>query len=285
MAENAAAKAGAAADDAQKEVSRANTELSASRDWRTRGQVRLEEALENLTASEIRIDTSLQRIDDSLSSIEDKLRTAEEQIDSVRTRTQERADVTYLAAEEFAPLIKSLSDEVAQLSNEVTSLKSGIAGVATVAPITPERPDGPANNTSLPPRLAPVVQEPYVSQVAQIQQRATELNAPVPATIFFQFAGYSSREEIKRISSGLTQRRYTMPGEERIGAAVGLHEIRYFHEEDTDKAAQAATDVNTVLDTLGYETNVTVKSLTTFTKAKPRQGVLELWLEPLLARK
>jgi hypothetical protein len=126
---------------------------------------------------------------------------------------------------------------------------------------------------------APTVVESSQSQ--QIQRSVQALLVPGPTTIFFQFAGEITRERAQAILKGLAKEGYDAPGEERVAAAAGLHEIRYFFEEDRDRAVQAAGDVNNVLAALGYRAEVTIKSFADFASAKPRPGVLELWLEPL----
>ncbi len=119
------------------------------------------------------------------------------------------------------------------------------------------------------------------AQQQQIQQSLKTLTALPDTTIFFQFAGSASREQAKAISAKLAERGYKMPGEERIGSAAGLHEVRYFYEEDAETAKQAVTDINAVLAGMGFKADVEPRSLTGLSKIKPRRGASELWLEPL----
>ena len=74
---------------------------------------------------------------------------------------------------------------------------------------------------------------------------------------------------------------YIMPGEERLGSAAGLKEVRYFHEEDKERALGLIRDLNQILLDSGYVAQVTEMPLTNFKGAKPRLGTLELWLEPI----
>ena len=71
--------------------------------------------------------------------------------------------------------------------------------------------------------------------------------------------------------------------EERTEKAAGLHEVRYFFPGDAERADRLAEDVNRVLGRAGYRMGVTARGLTGYGGAKPRQGTLELWLEPVPA--
>jgi hypothetical protein len=75
-----------------------------------------------------------------------------------------------------------------------------------------------------------------------------------------------------------------MPGAERTATAAGLSEVRYFFASDRERAEGLAADVNRVLVAAGYRGDVTVRDLSGYRSTKPREGTLELWLEPVPAR-
>ena len=58
-----------------------------------------------------------------------------------------------------------------------------------------------------------------------------------------------------------------------------MAEVRYFFDEDQAKARQLAEEVNRVLNALKMEAKVRARYVN-LAKGSPRQGVLELWLEP-----
>lgn len=277
-AAKAALDASEAADDAEKEVARANAELSALTTWRNQGQAKLDKSLDDLESSKIRIRDTLTGIDTALAGIREKLKNTEEQIDSVQTNSGNKFAAYFLSAQKFEPLITNLSAEVIRLGEEISSLKAArtatvsvpsTGGGGTGAVVVPSVPAQPPANVAI--------------QQQQIQQSLKTLNAAPDTTIFFQFAGYATRADVKAIAARLAERGYKMPGEERIGSAAGLHEVRYFYTEDKDRAERAVNDINQVLSAQGYRAEVTLESLTDYPKTKPRRGILELWLEPARA--
>lgn len=271
-AQEAADRAAAVASTAEREVMRTTIALEELEKWRTQGQTKLSGALDKITDTDARIDASLANMDQALANIQEKLKTTEEQIDSVQANSGDKFASYFLSAQKFEPLITNLSAEVIRLGAEVKNLKTARLG-------EPATSTNPPPVTTSPP--SPALPPPDVArQQQQIQASLQALNADQDTTIFFQFAGASTREEAKAISAKLAERGYKMPGEERIGSAAGLHEIRYFYDEDAEAAKRAAGEVNAVLAAMGYKAEVKTKSLTGYSRTKPRQGVLELWLEP-----
>lgn len=98
-------------------------------------------------------------------------------------------------------------------------------------------------------------------------------------TVYFQFAG-STRELAVAITSRLKVLKYVVPGAERTFIAAGKHEIRYYFEEDIQRAALLKKDINATLLAMGLESDVKIEIFTDYQGAKPRRGTLELWLEP-----
>jgi hypothetical protein len=74
---------------------------------------------------------------------------------------------------------------------------------------------------------------------------------------------------------------YRLPGEERVDAAQGRREVRYFYAADKDDAEQLAQDTTKALADIGLPDKpaVTTRSMQDFSGKKNAPGVLELWLD------
>ncbi|BBH38856.1 MAG: hypothetical protein ACK47N_21705 [Microcystis sp.] len=113
----------------------------------------------------------------------------------------------------------------------------------------------------------------------QVRQSAEAQKMP---TVFIQFAG-APREQAKALRTALQAAKYNVPPEDRDGGAAGLHEVRFFNNNDNKDASAAgklAKDTTNALKQLGYK-NLTVQTadFTNFSGVKPQPGVLELWIE------
>ena len=123
-----------------------------------------------------------------------------------------------------------------------------------------------------------------ITRLAAVEAQA----APTPASsvegtrVYFQFAGVK-REVAQQISTDLKGQKFDVPGEERHKSAVGAHEVRFFHDEDEERAEILVKRVNLVLKSLGYKDNVQVRDSRNYRGAKTRVGTIELWLEPVPA--
>ena len=96
---------------------------------------------------------------------------------------------------------------------------------------------------------------PLGTSIAQNVQIATFKNEPAdqhsPDTrnrVYIQFAGALSRKEVQSVSVKLQSRGWNVQGAEqggeRTAQAVGINQVRYFHEEDNDLAMRLATEYN-----------------------------------------
>lgn len=98
------------------------------------------------------------------------------------------------------------------------------------------------------------------------------------STVYFQFAG-GSREQAQQLSKALQDKGYTIPGEERNGAAANRRVVRYFYPGQKTIAQQLATDTSQAMQKLGYSSQqVTIELGGNVTKSNA-DGKLELWIE------
>jgi hypothetical protein len=99
-------------------------------------------------------------------------------------------------------------------------------------------------------------------------------------TVYLQFAG-GARGRAQELTRLLALDGFILPGEERLPAAAGKSEIRYFHTEDREAAEALKKSAAQALSELGYSAKreVTIVDLTDWSGEKPEPGVLELWVE------
>lgn len=75
--------------------------------------------------------------------------------------------------------------------------------------------------------------------------------------VFVQFAGVLSRQEVREVSLKLENEGWNVQGTERGGErtaqAVGIDQVRYFHNEDEDLAKHLATKYNELASWSGFD--------------------------------
>jgi hypothetical protein len=145
------------------------------------------------------------------------------------------------------------------------------------------------------------VQQPSVGVVAP-NSRVEALDLPVPferptgqqywlnvrmitsaslPTVYFQYtAPPKATPPAQQLSQKLRAIGYKLPGEERVEAAQGKREVRYFHQSDKDDAEKLAQDTTNALGDLGLPEKppVGVRAMLDVAK-KNAPGVIELWLD------
>jgi hypothetical protein len=86
------------------------------------------------------------------------------------------------------------------------------------------------------------------------------------------------RTTIQKITAKLRQEGWSVPGEQRLASAAGLHEVRYFYPQDKPAAEAVANDINTGATDLQIAIKPVATKFVTI-NAKPNQGIIEVWLE------
>lgn len=94
--------------------------------------------------------------------------------------------------------------------------------------------------------------------------------------VYIQFAGYG-RDRIVELAQRLAASGWRIEGAdrggERIAAAAGMNEVRFFHPADADRAAALAAAV-----TPAPEGGLKVVDLSQGSYAQPAPGLLEIWV-------
>jgi hypothetical protein len=112
--------------------------------------------------------------------------------------------------------------------------------------------------------------EPLAPVAAQKQTQPPR-SAPRKSTAYFQFAGFT-REEARRISDGLQNEGWAIPGEERTTFAVNTNEIR-FHPKDRLTAEMLKQDADRMMQSFGLPITLSLRD-----NPKVKEGVPEIWL-------
>jgi hypothetical protein len=97
------------------------------------------------------------------------------------------------------------------------------------------------------------------------------------AAVFLQYGKTMPAELAHAVGEQLEAKGYVVPAEDRM--PTDAREVRYFYPGDRDAANQLARDTGAVLQTMGMsDLAIDVRDFTSWSKAKPRMGTLELWL-------
>ncbi|MAE92697.1 MAG: hypothetical protein CMI67_24500 [Pelagibaca sp.] len=208
---------------------------------------------------EARVEHLKAATEEQLRDMTGQLEDAEAQLDAISERARNTTGQGGIDA--LAQNVLSLGEQVEIITKAVQALESR-EGLGAEPVVTEENQA----------RLAEVV--------ADARTQAAEAEQPSETVVYFQFAGVK-REVAVAISRELELDGYKMPGEERTAKAAGKHQVRYFFEADKERAKQLVEDVNRALSGQGYRGDVATEDFTGYTSTKPRQGTLELWLEPI----
>ena len=172
--------------------------------------------------------------------------------------------------------IKPALQNIDTLSSELGELAKQVEELNAIAPSRmPPNPNTPIQSKAQ--RGESIKSIIQTTSVAQKDYNVVRKRA----TVFLQFAG--ARQRARQLSDALKENGYIVPGEDQETGARNKQEVRYFHDEDAEGAKRLAEGTTRALRAQGYSENdvpnVTVRSLTAYRGKKPREGVLELWLD------
>ncbi len=217
-------------------------------------------------------------LDNQLKAFEPQATQLDETIKKVESLNVDAKNIAALYSTEVEPLLENVQvisgqlKELAVQVNQLNALTSGNTGSPGAASIGAKEARG-------------AVISSVITETSDVEKKLKERNK---ITVFFQFAG-APRHQAEELSLQLKQMGYTVPGEDRESGAAGKHEVRYFHAQDEDAAEKLAGDATRALTELGYPDSeyraVEAASYVAYRAKKPREGVIELWLElPALSR-
>lgn len=97
--------------------------------------------------------------------------------------------------------------------------------------------------------------------------------------VIVQFAGSLSRQDVTKVSLELTTKGWNVQGADRGGErtaqAVGIDQVRFFHQEDAELAKQLATSYNELAHWQGFD-QLAVAFVSGYESRFP-MGYLEVW--------
>jgi uncharacterized protein YoxC len=179
--------------------------------------------------------------------IEAQIATTNDQVASLGLRLR--------TAEDVAQRFDKAREELEALRQSVATLNAATEELASRA------------NVAIPEKPAP----PLIASAPSDRPPENK------TTVYFQYSGRLSGDEVKAITADLGRKNFSVPGVERSPSTV--QEVRYFYPEDAEEAKRLAQDVEKILAETGIGgVDVTVRNLTGWARAKPPQGTVELWL-------
>jgi hypothetical protein len=254
-----------ATDVAEEQTAAATAMLNVLTDWMAQRTQKLSDIEENVQSTMGKVESVAKQLQSRLDAVAGQIQSTEETLNSQRER----------ASELFAGQgdLKQLADQLVKLSEEVKSLDSRFSETFDPMPSA-----GPVDSTSAPAVRDSATQAVIQAIIDDSGSIVTAENAQKP-TVYVQFAGVE-RAVAAALSDALDRQNFTMPGQERTGVAAGLHEVRFFFEDDQAQAQRLVAATNDWLKANNYEADVVLRDSTNYGKAKPKPGVLELWIEP-----
>lgn len=221
----------------------------------------------------------LQEVDDLAKKSRDRLHVLEANITETQDRVEKRTgaiDELLAARKQDLQNLGSTADQITQLSARVKDLNEqvkalaqsrspGDGGTATFG--SSEKIVGDLTRQT-------VEIEALAQQFKNVQQRIETSRT----TVFVQAAGFS-REQIDAVTNSLSQAGYAIPGVELVKGGSPVQEVRYFYADDRTAAEQVAEATTEALRIIKLPDPVVQPTdMSSWSKIKPRQGTVELWL-------
>lgn len=167
-------------------------------------------------------------------------------------------------AEQSIGSVGELSSKLAELANNLKELnelvkKSGQAGDASKYASIASTSSAVAESSRT------------LTETVRAQQTDERMR------VWFQYFGVIDQDQAKAIAEGLRHEGFTVPGEERTPQASGLYEIRYYWDTDEPRAKALGEAVAKIIHSTRTPKIV---DYTSWPKAKPKRGTIELWYGP-----
>ncbi len=234
-------------------------------------------SLHGLETKQSTINESIGRLGPKFDKIQVRYGTATEQIENLEEATGEMRQLTnFLRNQAQAEPVKR--DEIVELQTRISKVIEQIRALADVIEPTEDTSDRTTQIVET-KRILDEISTTQREVTANLVSKIGDLRAS--STVYVQFAG-GKRSDIQLVSEVLRKEGWRIPSEERVGAAAGKSEIRYYHESDkgaADLLAANLTDAVVSIESTAVK-KVAVKKLNANDFATPPvKGILEVWLE------
>lgn len=238
--------------DAERTIAQMQVQLDLARETKRRLDALVEQITTDADAAQRRIDSFQTRLGKTQEEFQTILESLQDQLAAVTVRRRELEADLAANSQGLATAVGENRAELAQLAEQVAALARAAAGGGDAA------------------RIAADAQ----ALAERVRAAATREGR---ATVFLQYGGGATAELATGLAARLKEGGYIVPVAEAM--PTDAHEVRYFHGPDRDAAAALAQDTMAALKELGAgPILVEVRDFTTYPKAKPRAGTLELWL-------
>lgn len=214
-----------------------------------------------------RAQATIDRLNEQLAGFEpkaEKLKDLADQVDTLDLRRKE-VEASLTTVGQSISSLGELGGKLAELANQVKSL-SDVVATLQLSRETSSNVQTIANATQA---LANVSE--------QVTQRLSDIRNQT--RVFFQFYGMP-REVAAELTRRLRDLGYVVPGEEQVRPSGSpISEIRYFWDQDAARAEDLRAAVSSLLEPAGIAAPPpVVKSNVDWSKQKPREGTVELWV-------
>ena len=238
--------------EAERSIAQMQVQLDLARETKKRLDVLVEQIGTDADAAQRRIESFQVRLGKTQEEFQTILESLQDQLSAVTVRRRELEADLAANSQGLAAAVGQNRGELAQLAEQVAALAGAAAGGGD------------------PTRVAADAQ-------ALAERVRAAASREVRATVFLQYGGGATAELVTGLTAKLREGGYIVPVAEAL--PTDAHEVRYFHAPDRDAAAALAKDTMEALKALGGPpVLVEVRDFTTYPKAKPRAGTVELWL-------
>lgn len=275
----------------ERHLERREEKLLEAEDEAQKRSARLIQMQKAVSETQDEVAEDMERIRESLTTMKVEISAAqtelttelEAQTEALRIRSSDQVQTSREGLSKLGSGLESLALQVEQLGAQLVAIQQRLGDAEN----RPEEELDPASALGVDQEELSRVRDFAQSQQIAIPDPVIEVLVPEDLElpiVYVQFSGLA-REKIEEISNILRDIGYSVPGEERLAAAAGRHEVRFFWEKDRAAAELLAADTEQVLGDLGYQDVIQVRDFTNWSDGpKPKWKTVELWLEPVIQK-
>lgn len=263
----------AVAEGAENKIQEGQVQLEISKqmlvfieDWMSERRSKLTDLEDDLNLKSVKISRDASQMSSELSTISDKISEI-----SVNIQTQKKAAADlYAGAGNFVDLTRQvaiISENIKLLNNRIRDLQSHVSEKQPISV------DDQYNDKEIEANIGNVIR----ASKGLIQ------GEKVDGTVYIHFMN-TSRSVISTLEAYLKNSGWIVPISQPVEVMPSNYQVRYYFEGDRIKAEAVAGQAQDWLVQVGDSQSVEARDLTNFQGRKPRPGVLELWLNPIVER-